>query len=716
MRVSLAGFLLAQAVALGAATHLQAPVDSYWKTEVPVAAALNVLMALGLIAFPRRVLSDRIAAGSAGMALALATSAGILATGGSAGPFNLALPVAAFLAAVMFPWRAASTIAAALVATELFSTVPHAGVELSFSSGYQTVVTLLVTGVILAGTVALKEFFLRNARTLGEKNRELDGRVRELAAVGALARSVGAATDRDSVLLQGLLMALEATACDSGILFLEEEKGCLRPHHWVGLSDDAAIELCRQACDDDFAGPARWRSGESTMLVIPDLRAWRRADDVGLSPMQKSSASPRGLQGSMAAVPLTIQTGLLGALAVIDSGGLVMGERGMRVLEAVAAEIALAVDRQHYVDEGSRQRRQLETLHGIARKVTASLKTEEVLEFAVTEATKLVDADVAFVATLAEVTGSLRIVAEHGRVCENLLGFEMKKGCGVGGHVVAERGIFQTEDYCADPRLENDFGDLTRAEGLRTVIGLPLVNRDRVKGVLYVARRRALRFCVEEIEILEMLSSHIAVALENANLYEDVYKKSTEDPLTGVFNRRQFERCLRDEERRAVRHGRSVSLLMMDVDDFKRHNDAHGHIKGDELLKTLAVAIAGAVRSGDVLARYGGEEFVVLLPETDLSTALDVGERVREAVKERFALDGVAAGAVPASGTITMSVGAATFCGEYSEGANLIERADAALYRAKRQGKDRVVADDAGEDIVGPRSVRVAQANLSGFR
>lgn len=173
-----------------------------------------------------------------------------------------------------------------------------------------------------------------------------------------------------------------------------------------------------------------------------------------------------------------------------------------------------------------------------------------------------------------------------------------------------------------------------------------------------------------------------------------MYRKSIHDPLTGVFNRRLFARRLEEEERRAARHGRPLSLLMMDVDDFKRYNDTHGHTKGDELLRTLVAATAGAIRSVDVLARYGGEEFVVLLPETDLSEAIQAGERIGEAIKNRFALESGGAGTITDSGTVTVSMGAAALGDGYSGGPSLVERADAAMYRAKRQGKDRVIADD----------------------
>ncbi|HZJ51332.1 MAG TPA: sensor domain-containing diguanylate cyclase [Actinomycetota bacterium] len=236
------------------------------------------------------------------------------------------------------------------------------------------------------------------------------------------------------------------------------------------------------------------------------------------------------------------------------------------------------------------------------------MKVEDVLDFAVGEAAALVDADVAYIATLTGTNRRLRIVAQHGLVTDGLLDWEIEEGQGIGGQVVAERAILQTERYRTDPRLQDSNGDVSRAEEPSTIICLPLVNRDRVVGVLYAVRHRVQPFGAQEIEILEMLASQIAVALENARRYEDVRHESIHDPLTGVFNRRLFEGRLREEERRAVRHYRPLSLLMIDVDDFKSYNDTRGHSKGDELLKALVATPGrgpglGAPRRGSPAAR-----------------------------------------------------------------------------------------------------------------
>ncbi len=162
------------------------------------------------------------------------------------------------------------------------------------------------------------------------------------------------------------------------------------------------------------------------------------------------------------------------------------------------------------------------------------------------------------------------------------------------------------------------------------------------------------------------------------------------DGLTGVANRRMFDDVLEEECRRSSRDNDCVSLMMVDVDHFKLFNDVAGHQAGDECLKQIAQLIRGEMRpAGDFPARYGGEEFAVILPATPLAGAIEVAESIRTAIVEA---------AIPhpsplASGMLTLSIGVAHVgAGASPEPVSLIHAADAALYQAKRQGRDRVIA------------------------
>jgi diguanylate cyclase (GGDEF)-like protein len=164
-----------------------------------------------------------------------------------------------------------------------------------------------------------------------------------------------------------------------------------------------------------------------------------------------------------------------------------------------------------------------------------------------------------------------------------------------------------------------------------------------------------------------------------------------QDPLTGLYNRRHLDERLASELAGSQRHGRALSLLMIDIDHFKKVNDDRGHLAGDEALKMVAFVLRGAVRKEDVIARYGGEEFVVIARETPLDGARALGERIRRAVeKSRFAWQGTE---LSVTVSVGVTVGAAT--GEYVPGRSereLVEAADRALYVAKQQGRNRVVA------------------------
>jgi len=191
-------------------------------------------------------------------------------------------------------------------------------------------------------------------------------------------------------------------------------------------------------------------------------------------------------------------------------------------------------------------------------------------------------------------------------------------------------------------------------------------------------------FTQEQTETANWLAGHAAIALGNARLHRAVQRQALVDGLTGLANRRPCEDALKREVARAKRLGDPLAVIVADLDDFKAVNDAHGHPTGDKVLREFAEALKASVREVDVASRWGGEEFVVVLPGTDEAGGAQVAERIRE----EFALRAVPA---PRGGRIstTASFGVVGFAGR--GGTNeLLAAADAALYRAKRAGKDRV--------------------------
>jgi diguanylate cyclase (GGDEF)-like protein len=222
------------------------------------------------------------------------------------------------------------------------------------------------------------------------------------------------------------------------------------------------------------------------------------------------------------------------------------------------------------------------------------------------------------------------------------------------------------------------------AYGLRDTIAAPLAPGGQVVGAIVLSRRVADPWPATARRLLDGAAREASMALSRAYSHRAAEARATTDALTGLPNRRYFEEFCGLLARRR-RADDAVGVLMVDIDRFKMLNDTYGHAMGDEVLRAVGSAIVSAVREDDVPARYGGEEFVVLLRNPSRTVAVDVGERVREAVA---ALD-LAPFGVP---SVSVSVGVAVAEVPDQPIPELVRAADAALYRAKRAGRDRVVA------------------------
>ena len=224
----------------------------------------------------------------------------------------------------------------------------------------------------------------------------------------------------------------------------------------------------------------------------------------------------------------------------------------------------------------------------------------------------------------------------------------------------------------------------------KSFISYPITMRGRKIGVLNVADKAGDdKFDDVDLSLLEILGPQIAVALESAEWHERATQfqlMSITDPLTGLLNRRYLEERLTDELNRSARYNYSMSCLMIDIDDFKTYNDRNGHQAGDVALKITAHALKAALRSADVACRYGGEEFCILLPQTSLSEAGVIAERMRQRVAERE----YPFGKSQPLGNVTVSIGISTLGKYIDTGEKVIAAADRALYTAKSQGKNRI--------------------------
>src|SRR5579884_874185 len=216
----------------------------------------------------------------------------------------------------------------------------------------------------------------------------------------------------------------------------------------------------------------------------------------------------------------------------------------------------------------------------------------------------------------------------------------------------------------------------------------PLVAQGEPIGLLYL--ETALSTAAGETAAInqndfDVFAESVSLAIGNQKLREKLRNQSIRDPLTGLFNRRYLQEALELDLARAARNGLPLSLIMGDVDHFKQFNDRFGHDAGDLVLKRTAEVMRAGIRKGDVACRYGGEEFLLLLHSAGLAEARERAETIREAIKGmELSFRG------QTLGPVTISLGVATYPEHASDGESLITAADAAMYMAKRSGRDRV--------------------------
>jgi diguanylate cyclase (GGDEF)-like protein len=218
-------------------------------------------------------------------------------------------------------------------------------------------------------------------------------------------------------------------------------------------------------------------------------------------------------------------------------------------------------------------------------------------------------------------------------------------------------------------------------------VTIPLRTKDRVLGAILVDNVFNKKpITKSDVRVLTMFANHAGLAIENSRLYEETVYLSNTDWLTKLFNYGKFQQMLSLETERARITSSSVSLTMIDVDNFKNFNDTHGHLKGDEVLREIASVLQAKSRKCDIVARYGGEEFAIIMPDTSKDNAKLFVERLRNEIERYYGEDS----AIAPDKRLTISAGIATYPEDSISKEELVAMADAALYKAKHSGKNRV--------------------------
>jgi len=368
-----------------------------------------------------------------------------------------------------------------------------------------------------------------------------------------------------------------------------------------------------------------------------------------------------------------------------------------RVLARITTLQSDVIDSNRELESTQRSLRLAEELGDKQRELEQRLTERALLFDVLRESTSSHDLDEVLNVLVTKIGPALRASRLAVLLGNSVQGYDIRAAWGFGespvGRALAgpsrgpwalDRGVMLVPDVARAPRALDFWQDLPRTGSFAAI---PIDHRGDEIGLLVLTRPDEDPLGEIAAHYLEAVASQAALAIHNAQLVERLEELATHDELTGLPNRRLFDRRLERTLARVHRYDREVSVLALDIDHFKQLNDTHGHAAGDEALIALARCLEENIREVDTAARVGGEELWVLLPQTGLEAAADIAEKLRTEIASLP----VPGAAEQPLGYFSCSIGVASLSANETQ-AELLKRADDALYEAKHGGRDRVVA------------------------
>jgi diguanylate cyclase (GGDEF)-like protein len=384
------------------------------------------------------------------------------------------------------------------------------------------------------------------------------------------------------------------------------------------------------------------------------------------------------------AVPLVLGSEVVGVLNVESDRTEAFSESDEKLLTVLGAQAALAITAARERGRVQKRLRQLDALYRISRVSNQRRDLDETLSSILDIACELspnTECHMAFLLPDPE-TGSLRIRAARG-YGEGLEDLRIAPGEGVTGRCAATGRPVIVED------VHGEAGYIAGVPGGRSEIAVPLVVEGQVIGVLDAESRKPGAFGAEEERTLTVIAQQAAAVIQTVQLHEEARRLAVTDSLTGLHNRRFFLERLEEHLQRCERYGERLALLLLDFDYLKEVNDFHGHQVGDRALCAVARLLESSLRETDEVARIGGDEFAAAILQADAELIETVHQRMRRAIDD---LDFVDDEGQPMQ--LSLSAGVAFFPEDADGPDLLLQRADEALYRAKRRGRNQIAVFD----------------------
>lgn len=423
--------------------------------------------------------------------------------------------------------------------------------------------------------------------------------------------------------------------------------------------------------------------GEITFTrSVLDMERILVIEDTGNTPYASPSITKSFPSKSLLALPLITMEKKLGAVLVSFDSYHHFDTDEVQICAQAAGLIALALEKYQAVEEARRRAETSETLRKAGISVAEKSEFRDTVSHILEQLKRMVFYDSASVqlldgSELYIIGGAgLKNPAEAAKLRFPIPGNNPNT-------VVIEKGA---PYYLPDAGMVYEQFKLSPHNHIHSWLGVPLIVQEKVIGLLTVESEKSNRFNEQEIMVATEFAKQVAVSLENARILQETQTQAITDALTGQYNRRGLFQMGEFEFQRARRIHRPFSILMFDIDHFKKINDTYGHVVGDQILQQLAQRTAKTSRATDLIGRYGGEEFIILLTETNLEAAKPIGERLRQSIMNTpFNTD---------SGDLAVTISIGVTESNLGDTLNtLIERADAALYKAKNAGRNCVVTE-----------------------